>query len=595
MLNCVIIDSGVSYVHPLIDQNSLAGFSLVFNDDGTMNYENDFNDQYGHGTAIYHILQDLKRDVNFINIKIASIENESIDEKALVSALEFIEENCSADVINLSLGTTVCDYNSELYEICSRLDKKGTIIISAFDNDGAMSFPASFDCVIGVVSLEECRKKDDFIYVSDSCINIAAKGNIQRLAWSEPQFVFMDGNSFACAHVTKQTLKFLLNGITGRANVLQSFRSISIKEYELTTEKNIAKRDFSKWDRVAVFPFNKEMHSLIRYSNSLPFEITKVYDLKYTGHVLSTTETIMHDPNVKSLVIENIDDIDYSSFDAFIFGHFIELESLVGGELRKQLLDNLKKNKKEVFSFDDIRQLNFSHTNVYCPKVRLKDLPPNRMGKLYRINRPVLGVFGTSSSQGKFTLQLKLRELFLKNQYNVGQIGSEPHSELFGMDYAFPMGYNSSVYIDGSDVVLYLNYPIHSLCNNDIIIVGSQANTIPYDFGNLDRYTFKQHSFFMGTMPDAVILLINPYDEQEYINHTIQYLESFGFCKVIAVVIFPMDIDEKWKRFIAKKQPLSIHKLNEIKQRFDEKMPVYLLGDNEDEKKLFEHIVDYFS
>ncbi len=43
MLNCVIIDSGVSYVHPLIDQNSLAGFSLVFNDDGTMNYENDFN------------------------------------------------------------------------------------------------------------------------------------------------------------------------------------------------------------------------------------------------------------------------------------------------------------------------------------------------------------------------------------------------------------------------------------------------------------------------------------------------------------------------------------------------------------------------
>lgn len=67
-----------------------------------------------------------------------------------------------------------------------------------------MSFPASFDCVIGVVSLEECRKEDDCIYVSDSCINIAAKGNIQRLAWSEPQFVFMDGNSFACAHVTKQ-------------------------------------------------------------------------------------------------------------------------------------------------------------------------------------------------------------------------------------------------------------------------------------------------------------------------------------------------------------------------------------------------------
>lgn len=46
MLNCVIIDSGVSYVHPLIDQNFLAGFSLVFSDDDTMNYENEFNDRY---------------------------------------------------------------------------------------------------------------------------------------------------------------------------------------------------------------------------------------------------------------------------------------------------------------------------------------------------------------------------------------------------------------------------------------------------------------------------------------------------------------------------------------------------------------------
>lgn len=73
------------------------------------------------------------------------------------------------------------------------------------------------------------------------------------------------------------------------------------------------------------------------------------YDLKYTGPVLSTSDTIMHDSYVMSLMIEVIDDIDYSSFDVFIFGHFIELESLVGGELRKQLLDNLKKIRKKYF------------------------------------------------------------------------------------------------------------------------------------------------------------------------------------------------------------------------------------------------------
>lgn len=59
-----------------------------------------------------------------------------------------------------------------------------------------------------------------------------------------------------------------------------------------------------------------------------------------------------------------------------------------------------------------------------------------------------------------------------------------------------------------------------------------------------------------GTQLDAVVLVINPYDEQEYVEHTIQYLESFGFCKVIAI---------------------------------------YLLGDEDDMSNLFTCIIYYFS
>lgn len=97
----------------------------------------------------------------------------------------------------------------------------------------------------------------------------------------------------------------------------------------------------------------------------------------------------------------------------------------------------------------------------------------------------------------------------------------------------------------------------------------------------------------MGTQPDAVVLVINPYDEQEYVEHTIQYLESFGFCKVIAITIFPMDFDDGWKRFTQKKCRLSSEKLDSIKQRFS--IPVYLLGDEDDMSKLFTCIIDYFS
>lgn len=51
---------------------------------------------------------------------------------------------------------------------------------------------------------------------------------------------------------------------------------------------------------------------------------------------------------------------------------------------------------------------------------------------LYRISTPVLAVCGTSSKQGKFTLQLELRKRFCEMGYKVGQIGTEPNSLLLG-------------------------------------------------------------------------------------------------------------------------------------------------------------------
>lgn len=593
MLNCIVMDSGVSDHHPLIDRNCLTGFSLTIHPDGSVERQEDFRDQYGHGTAIYHILQSLKDEVNIINVRIAAIEKEGVDEDALLAALTYVEEHCDADVINLSLGTTCCQQNIRLYEVCKRLDEKGTVLLSAFDNEGAMSFPAAFDCVIGVVSMDECRKTDDFVYIEDSCINLAGKGNVQRLAWTEPQMVFMDGNSFACAHATRQTLQFMLRGVRGRRSILDCFRSAAVAQYRMEPEAPPKKPAGFGWKRAAIFPFQKEMHSLIRYAASLPFEISNVYDLKYSGHVGATTAAIMHDGTVPALTVENIQDICFDSFDALIFGHFTELENLIDEPLRKNLLDRLLAHGKQVVSFDDVSDWNYP--NVYCPRVTQAEVPPNRMGKLYRIQRPVLGVFGTSSAQGKLTLQLRLRELFLRNQYHIGQIGTEPHSELFGMDYAFPMGYNSSVSIGETDAILYLNHLVHSLEDRDIILIGSQANTIPYDFGNLDRYTLKQQTFFLGTMPDAVVLLINPYDEQDYVEHTIQYLESFGFCKVLALVLFPMDLDDQWKRFSMKKQPVTATRVDAIKSRYSDRLPVYLLGDSAEEERLFEQILDFFS
>lgn len=79
--------------------------------------------------------------------------------------------------------------------------------------------------------------------------------------------------------------------------------------------------------------------------------------------------------------------------------------------------------------------------------------------------------------------------------YKVGQIGTEPNSLLFGMDYIFPMGYNGTVHLTGEESIQYLNSCLNNLEDRDIILVGSQSGTLNYDVCNLSQYCLLQHAF----------------------------------------------------------------------------------------------------
>lgn len=80
----------------------------------------------------------------------------------------------------------------------------------------------------------------------------------------------------------------------------------------------------------------------------------------------------------------------------------------------------------------ELRVLKDSACKVYFPKIANQIFPRNQFGKLYLVNKPVICVAGTSSSQGKFSLQLSLREKFISAGYRIGQLGTEPTSLLFG-------------------------------------------------------------------------------------------------------------------------------------------------------------------
>lgn len=593
-IKIVIIDSGINTNHSQIIGTDVVGFTYSGKE-----VLDDFEDTYGHGTAIFGIIRTVTDSADIINIKIPNIET-SVLEEDLIRALQYVLDNCRCDILNLSLGINVCDDLVRLKKICDDLVARGTIIVAAHSNDGSISYPAAFENVIGVVTGQWCKKGDEFEYINDSIVNVAAKGSTQRVLWKSPEYLFVSGNSFACAHVTVQVAKFMMRGYLYRKEILSKFREQAIKCHESEQKKEKTDNRISNMQYVAIFPFNKEMHSFVRFSNLLPFKIVEAYDTKYSARIGSTTMHLLKDNNVKKLYIRNIEQIEWDKIDTIIIGHCGEMIRIIGnGIIVDNTIQEAIRREKNIYCFDDfIRKKYNYYSKIYCPRIDENDLPYSRLGMLFRISKPVVGVFGTSSKQGKFTLQLKLREIFLKQGYNLGQIGTEPHSLLFGMDYVFPMGYNSSVYIFGFDTIRYLNCIINDLCvkDKDIILVGAQSGTIHYDTGNLQQYTLPQIEFLLGTQPDAVVLCMNMFDDLDYIKRTICFIESTCRGKVIALVMFPMDLRNDWSGMYGSREKMDIEKYIYKKTKLENEflIPLYELGNEEDMEQLVEIIKNYF-
>ena len=592
----VIIDSGVYKNHSLFKNDIIEEYIYSDENNSFENIDGQDNDIFGHGTAIYNIIRECKNFARIINIRINNIEN-GISEETLIAVLKGVAKKFKPNIINLSLGLNICNNYNELYEQCETITNNGGIIISAFDNTGAISYPAAFDNVIGVITGRFCSKRNEFEYIDDTVVNIAAKGGIQRVAWTHPDYIMIGGNSFACAHVTVQAAKYILTGKTGTKSVLSEFKINSVKKYKIESSYKPVSFEFTI-NRAIIFPFNKEMHSLIRYQNLLSFDVVDVYDSKYSTNIGATTDHLLKCKNKKDFLIKNIKDIYWDNFDTLILGHLDELSNLTGRtNLKKDLIQQAIAKGKNIYAFDENPDCNGS--NIFYPIINKQSLPPDRFGMLYRISKPVVGILGTSSRQGKFTLQLKLRELLLERGYSIGQIGTDPSALLYGMDSVFPMGYNSSVYIQGFDVIRYTNYIINILCqkNIDLILIGSQSGTVPFDTGNIIQYNIPQYDFLAGTLPDIVILCINPFDDINHIARTIKFIESSVDCKVLSLVVFPMTIRDDWSAVFGGKKILNDNEFNNIKEELSQffNVSIYNLGNVNHINELLDEIINYLS
>ena len=99
-----------------------------------------------------------------------------------------------------------------------------------------------------------------------------------------------------------------------------------------------------------------------------------------------------------------------------------------------------------------------------------------------------------------------------------------------------------------------------------------------------------------STNPDAFLLCISPHDDIQYINRTVNYLQSIGGGKVIGLVLFPLYYEES-NIFTLQKHALSNEELMKYKNSIKNQIGIdtYIMNENKDILSISDSIIKYFS
>lgn len=599
-VDIVVIDSGIELSHSYFENliEDIDGIGVYENEnDHTLFYNNNYKDEIGHGTAISYIIKKKFPKCKLFILKIFEKEL-STDIEKLKFALDYINKNIDCKIIHISNGFTQWESNNEIFNLCYQLHSKGIIMVSAYNNEGKISYPAFYPFVIGVDSDTCCRSTDEFIYVEDQHINVKSVLFSQRLPWIHNSNKQVSGNSFCAPYITCIIYNIIQKGV----GVLK-YNDI-LEELRRKAKKIIGKKDTSQTSssklfqiqKAILFPLNKEIISMSRFLQMYSFQIEDIFDIKYLRNIHT---------NLNGFIINNYEYIDWeSNFDTFIMGHMKTINELLNDDIQKMLIQKCIRYNKNIFGFDDLShylsELDLTNYtgNIYFPVINENAIPSNRFGKMFEISKPVLGVFGTSSKQGKFSLQMELKKRFVELDYSVSALGTEPQALISGFDFCYPLGYNSNIPLNSYQAILCLNNMMFEMerSDSDIIIVGSQSQTLHHNIGNLAMYPAYQYEFVVGTAPDSIILCVNYEDEFDYIEKTIRFLESVSESRVLALVLFPFKKYSEWSvlsdQYIEiDKSELNIKK-TDLERRF--LLHAYILNEQNDIDRLFNDIIDFF-
>jgi uncharacterized NAD-dependent epimerase/dehydratase family protein len=536
-----------------------AGVRLALETDDRVTDHPDHGDDFGHGTACASIVRKIAPGCALCAVKI-STGSDPISPRLLAAGIDWAVEH-GADVINVSAGTTGCGTAEVLVDSCLRAAEAGRVVVVAEKSSGEPSYPAALDDVLVVGG--EATERQRYAYRCDPHLarRFIAYGGYQKVAWLAQRHLFQSGTSYAAARLSGIVALTLEQfGRLPRDRLIRVLRHNSVNGMKadwnavVQGEAPDPPPRSTHWiRRAAIYPYSKEMHSLVRFRHLLPFELVGVADPVLKGCVGKDAGTLIGEPPAGLVVTASLQEA-LRTADTLVLGFTSLLGRLscqsVGVGIARQTIA-LGKNlySFEAFGLPDhgVLHLEAARQNLRVAWPGVDDLDLDHLRQtagtpISYARTPILGVFGTSRSQGKFTLQLVLREHLQALGLKVAQIGTEHQARLFGMDDCFPVGHVNNVTVQSHAWAEYFHLRFQEIVRRrspDLIIVGSQGGVLSHPAASAQRKesTYFNFVFLTATRPDSCILVVNHLDPPQLIADTVEILRIIGGARTILLAL----------------------------------------------------------
>lgn len=556
-----IVDSGID-----LSNNRLMGFvKKGISVDSSGNLINNFADSVGHGTGIADLItKNISED--FVELYIYKIFTDEIFTNTnIFSNILEIAAKDHLDLLNLSLGTVDLDAKYLLHPYIKKLSDDGIILIAAWNDENYTTWPANFQEVVSIKGTN-IEKLDEWIFEQNDKEHFHFRGLPLRLDWIGGRKRFIGGSSFATAICTNNILKAIISGkiSVNRSAAINYLKLNAIDEIisDLSASELIPWNYFYlKFKNVGLYPFYKEMHAFIRFRENLHFNISFISDFRLSKNAGKFTNEVLENCNERILINKGLPK-DSGGADSLIIGYLNEASEAQKKDLLIEALEYALNNHLNVFTFIPPKDFlewkkRFKDLGLFLESAIINyDETINILEKIQEkktFNTPIIGVFGTSSKQGKFTLQLALRYELQKRGLRVGQLGTEHQSGCFGIDYTFPSGYGAQNSLNiPMDFYIPLLRRVFSEMDKgqfDVIIVGAQSGLLNPDYYYYE--SIRSEIILISSLPDYTILVFNEFDDEELLDR-IDNLVKLRTSQSIATKISYENLKVKMKEFVDK-------------------------------------------